>query len=95
MKKRRCDLKTDDRDVIDRDRVRAAVVSLATFGDRRASQRDSKYEKRVDVTDDGDGGRTTHILVLLRFGGFECPVDPLLHVEGVLGKRGDILKRPF
>lgn len=39
--------------------------------------------------------RATYVLVLLRLGGLERPVDPFLHVEAVLGERGDVLKRPF
>lgn len=39
--------------------------------------------------------RATYVLVLLRLGGLEGPVDPFLHVEAVLGERGDVLKGQF
>ena len=48
---------------------------------------------KIGHGDPEDGA--TYVLVLLRFGGLERSVDPLLHVEAVLGERGNVLKRPF
>ena len=66
---------------------------------------DGRRDDERDLDSTGDRNRqnrgwwpedgATYVFVLLRFGGLERPVDPLLHIEAVLGERGDILKRPF
>lgn len=78
---------------------RAAVGGSRQFGGRGATT----SATRIRDSADGDGKsteaemvtRATYVLVLLRLGGLERPVDPFLHVEAVLGERGDVLKRPF
>lgn len=68
------------------------VIDRLTAEERPSRRSDD--ECRETATIDGDV-RRTHILVLPCLGGLERPVDPLLHVEGVLGERGDVLKRRF
>lgn len=68
-------------------------ASLAADG-RRNDRRDSNPRRRVAKMGDSRrmATRATYVLVLLRLGRLEGPIDPFLHVEAVLGERGDVLK---
>lgn len=75
-----------------------AVEAASSVADgRRDDERDLEFESDggQKSTKSGTVVCATYVLILLRFGRLERPVDPLLHVEAVLGERGDVLKRPF